>query len=108
MEIVVRAILFHMFALLQSILPGVAEVLIIPVILHLHLPVLIPPEEHLFPRDPLHILPGSDVGHRHIRKHVILVIVDEAGEELVLVGLAEGVVLPMVLHELLDALEDEL
>jgi hypothetical protein len=37
-----------------------------------------------------------------------LVVVDEAGEELVLVGLAEGVVLALVLHELLDALEDEL
>jgi len=37
-----------------------------------------------------------------------VVVVDEAGEELVLVGIAEGVVLPLVLHELLDALEDEL
>jgi hypothetical protein len=37
-----------------------------------------------------------------------LVVVDEAGEELVLVGVAERVVLPRVLHELLDALEDEL
>jgi len=37
-----------------------------------------------------------------------LVVADEAGEELVLVGVAEGVVVPLVLHELLDALEDEL
>lgn len=37
-----------------------------------------------------------------------LVVADEAGEELVLVGVAEGVVVALVLHELLDALEDEL
>jgi hypothetical protein len=37
-----------------------------------------------------------------------VVIVDEVSEELVLVDLAEGVVYPLVLYELLDALEDEL
>jgi hypothetical protein len=37
-----------------------------------------------------------------------VVVVDEAGEELVLVGVAEGVILPLVLHELLGALEDEI
>lgn len=37
-----------------------------------------------------------------------LVVVNDAGEELVLVGVSEGVVVPRVLHQLLDALEDEL
>lgn len=35
-----------------------------------------------------------------------LVVVEEASDELVVVGRAEGVVLPLVLDELLDALEE--